>query len=89
MTGLAEQPISAQENPSGKSNIDKVFNCLNIDGNFYISERYKNYLWHVFCLEEVSSFVNAQQGEQQQPSPRKNRKPKAPKGNFQIPCILL
>ena len=34
------------------------------------------------CLEEVSSFVNAQQGEQQQPSPRKNRKPKAPKGNF-------
>ena len=33
MTGLAEQPISAQENPSGKSNIDKVFNCLNIDGN--------------------------------------------------------
>ena len=31
MTGLAEQPISAQENPSGKSNIDKVFNCLNID----------------------------------------------------------
>jgi len=46
MTGLAEQPISAQENPS----------------------------------EEVSSFVNAQQGEQQQPSPRKNRKPKAPKG---------
>jgi len=45
MTGLAEQPISAQENPS----------------------------------EEVSSFVNAQQTEQQ-PSPRKNRKPKAPKG---------
>ena len=42
-----------------------------------------------YCLEEVSSFVNAQQGEQQQPSPRKNRKPKAPKGNFQIPCILL
>ena len=35
------------------------------------------------CLEEVSSFVNAQQTEQQ-PSPRKNRKPKAPKGNFQI-----
>ena len=42
-----------------------------------------------FCLEEVASFVNAQQGEQQQPSPRKNRKPKAPKGNFQIPCIML
>ena len=39
------------------------------------------------CLEEVSSFVNAQQTEQQ-PSPRKNRKPKAPKGNFQIRCIF-
>ena len=54
-----------------------------------IFEGFKNYLWHVFCLEEVASFVNAQQGEQQQPSPRKNRKPKAPKGIFQIPCILL
>ena len=44
---------------------------------------------YLTCLEEVSSFVNAQQGEQQQPSPRKNRKPKAPKGKFQDPCILL
>ena len=33
MTGLAEQPISAQENPSGKKNIDIVFNFLNIYGN--------------------------------------------------------
>ena len=36
MTGLAEQPISAQENPSGMSNIGQVFNFLNIDVNFYI-----------------------------------------------------
>ena len=33
MTGLAEQPISAQENPSGMSNIGQVFNFLNIDVN--------------------------------------------------------
>ena len=28
-----KQPISAQENPSGKKNIDIVFNFLNIYGN--------------------------------------------------------
>ena len=35
MTGLAEQPISAQENPSGMSNIGQVFNFLNIDVNSF------------------------------------------------------